>query len=229
MQGIDFAEIFTTLIVVLPPLIFAVTLHEVAHGWVAKQFGDPTALMAGRITLNPVKHVDPLGTIIVPLVLYFLSMGQMAFGWAKPVPVAFNNLNNPRRDMILVAAAGPGSNILMGTLWALLPTVAFPLLAVSEDLVGLLLQMSEFGIRINVILAVFNMLPIPPLDGGRVLAGLLPPRQAMVLDKIEPFGFFIVIGLWYFGVLNYVIIPPIIWVYELMLTWSRFFMQFWGN
>ena len=229
MQDIDFVQIFTTLVVVLPPLIFAITLHEVAHGWVAKQFGDPTALIAGRITLNPVKHVDPLGTIVVPLVLYFLSMGQMAFGWAKPVPVAFNNLNNPRRDMILVAAAGPGSNILMATLWALLPTIAFPLMTLNEGLVELLLRMSEFGIRINVILAVFNMLPIPPLDGGRVLAGLLPPRQAMVLDKIEPYGFFVVIGLWYFGVLNYVIIPPILWVYEIMLTWSRFFMQFWGN
>lgn len=198
MQGIDIAGFLQQLPLFVIPTLFAITVHEVAHGWVAKQCGDPTALFAGRLTLNPIKHIDPLGTVIVPLVLLLLT--NFAFGWAKPVPVAFNNLKKPRRDMILVAAAGPGSNLLMATGWSVFGAIVF--MAGGEGLLSQwLVGMCIWGIQINVILAVFNLLPIPPLDGGRVLAGLLPPRMARVLDGIEPFGFMIVILLMVTGVL----------------------------
>ncbi len=200
------------------PLIFAITVHEVAHGWVALQFGDPTAKYAGRLTLNPIKHVDPLGTIIVPFVLVVVSSGAWAFGWAKPVPVAFHNLRNPRRDMILVAAAGPAVNLVMALGWALLLSqrLAFdPGLDLQDDWI---VRMSLFGVVINVLLAVFNMLPIPPLDGGRVLAGLLPPQLARGLQVVEPFGFLILIALMFTGVL-WVLVDPV------RLPLLRFFLR----
>ncbi len=194
MLGTDILSIAVTVAVFAVPVIFAITVHEVAHGWTALQFGDPTAQVAGRLTLNPIKHIDPIGTLILPIGLLVMSGGQMAFGWAKPVPVAFQNLRNPRRDMILVAAAGPASNLAMAMGWALLLSFVlsqFPQVPGDYWVVSMCMT----GILINVLLAVFNMLPIPPLDGGRVLAGLLPPHMANILHRIEPFGFLIVIVL----------------------------------
>lgn len=195
MQGINIAGFLQLLPIVLIPLLFAITVHEVAHGWVAKHCGDPTALFAGRLTLNPVKHIDPFGTIIVPLGLLLMTGGAMAFGWAKPVPVAFNNLNKPRRDMILVAAAGPASNLLMALGWAVLGAVTLGFGGLDFLVGQWIIGMCGFGILINVILAVFNMLPIPPLDGSRVLAAVLPPRLAYKLERMEPYGFMILLAL----------------------------------
>lgn len=203
MQELNSLQVFAVAIL---PVLFAITVHEVAHGWVAKQFGDPTAQRLGRLTLNPVKHIDPVGTILVPGLLLLLKSGFL-FGWAKPVPVTWENLRRPKRDMILVAAAGPAANLLMALLWGLvakLSTLAPPdwaWAAVPMQLMG------NIGIFINVLLMVFNLLPLPPLDGGRVAVGLLPGPWAWQLSRVEPFGFLILLGLMLTGVL-WVIISP---------------------
>ncbi len=189
----DIASILHGLSVVAIPVLFAITLHEVAHGWMARSLGDPTAQMEGRLSLNPVRHIDPIGTVALPIGLLILN-GPI-FGWAKPVPVVFANLRNPRRDMIFVAVAGPGSNLLMAAFWAVLAGLELSVLQIGGNAGRWLLSVCDAGIQINVILAVFNMLPIPPLDGGRVLAGLVPPQAARVLDRIEPFGILIVLVL----------------------------------
>jgi len=206
----DIATILRGLSIAAIPALFAITLHEVAHGWMARNFGDPTAQNAGRLTLNPLKHVDPIGTVVVPIALLFLN-GPI-FGWAKPVPVSFAHLRNPRRDMIFVALAGPGSNLLMALFWALLAALQLSVLQIGGDAGVWFLRVCSFGIWINVILAVFNMLPIPPLDGGRVLAGLVPPRTGRILDRIEPFGILIVLVL-LFTVL-WEVLEPILYAFN---------------
>jgi Zn-dependent protease len=192
-----------TIVLWAVPVIFAITLHEAAHGYVAKLFGDRTAEMLGRISLNPLKHIDPIGTLLVPGVLLTLAWinksPPFVFGWAKPVPVNFGNLRDPRRDMIWVAAAGPGSNFLQALLWALAlvataPTGAWPSSALFE--------MADIGLKVNLILMALNLLPLPPLDGGRVLAGLLPPSAASALARVEPFGLFIILALLATGLLD---------------------------
>jgi Zn-dependent protease len=169
------------------PVLFAITLHEAAHGYVARHYGDPTAYLAGRISLNPLRHVDPLGTIVIPIAILVLSGGSFLFGWAKPVPVDFNRLRNPKRDMLRVAAAGPLSNLLMACGWALLLKLAWEM--PSNDYTLPLSEMSKIGIGVNVVLMMLNLLPIPPLDGGRIAVSLLPRSLAWRYAQLEPWGF----------------------------------------
>ena len=189
------------------PILFAIVVHEVSHGWVAKKFGDNTAYMLGRLTLNPFKHIDPVGTVLVPLLS--LVFFKFVFGWAKPVPVDWRNLRNPRRDMVLVAAAGPASNLLMAIGWGLIIHLAAllpnSLLIIKEPLI----YMGAIGIFANVILMVFNLLPIPPLDGGRVAVGLLPPRFSNLLSQLEPYGLIIIVLLLVSGFFGGFIMPVI--------------------
>lgn len=189
------------------PVLFAITLHEVAHGWVANKLGDGTAKMLGRLTPNPVKHIDPIGTIAVPLVMLVLQAGFI-FGWAKPVPVNTRNFKNPRRDMAIVAVAGPLANLAMAVFWVFVYKMGASMVGDSGIAQGVQ-SMGGAGITINLVLFVFNLLPIPPLDGGRILSGFVPPSVSDLLDKIEPYGFFIVIGLLYFGILNAILNPVI--------------------
>jgi Zn-dependent protease len=187
------------------PILFAITVHEVAHGWVAKRLGDPTADRMGRLTLNPLKHIDPIGTVLVP-VLLIITAG-IAIGWAKPVPVTWENLRQPKRDMALVALAGPASNLGMAILWALVMKISIVLPGTTSWVTEPLQYMCQFGILVNVILMVFNLLPIPPLDGGRVATGLLPGPWAWQLNRLEPYGFFIIIALLMTGALWFILDP----------------------
>lgn len=189
------------------PLIFAITVHEAAHGWVAKRLGDPTAQRLGRLTLNPIKHIDPVGTLLVPGLL--LAVGGFIFGWAKPVPVTWENLRNPKRDMAIVAVAGPGANLIMALLWALIAKLGTLLPASLSWAATPLVYMGQFGIVINAVLMVLNLLPVPPLDGGRVAVGLLPNRIGWQLARVEPFGFFVLLALLATGVLSRIIGPPV--------------------
>lgn len=175
------------------PLLFAITLHEVAHGFVAYRLGDPTAKMLGRLSLNPIRHIDPIGTIVVPILL--LTLGGFIFGWAKPVPITAENLRNPKRDMVIVAIAGPLSNLLMAIFWALVAKLGLSLGGDLGAFSAPLVLMGKIGILFNLILMVLNLLPIPPLDGGRVVAGLLPGPLSWKFSRLEPYGFLILLGL----------------------------------
>jgi len=185
------------------PVLFAITVHETAHGWMALRLGDKTALMLGRLTLNPLKHIDPVGTILVPGMMLMLS--GLMFGWAKPVPITWQNLGNPKRDMVLVAVAGPLANLLMAFLWA----VVIRLGVLLGDIGLALIFMGAVGIFINTLLMALNMLPLPPLDGGRVVTGLLPGPLAWKFSQIEPYGFLILIGLLVTGLLSAILVPII--------------------
>jgi len=196
------------------PVLFAITVHETAHGWMALQLGDKTAMMLGRLTLNPLKHVDPLGTILIPGLMYM--MAGFMFGWAKPVPITWQNLRQPKRDMVFVAAAGPASNLIMAILWALVIRIGLAL----GDAGLALVFMGVAGIFINCILMVLNLLPLPPLDGGRVMTGLLPGPMAYKFSRIEPYGFFILIGLMVTGLLGVILWPVVEFFIGLMAGMS---------
>ena len=198
-------ELIQTVLIYALPVLFAITLHEAAHGYAAQRLGDQTAAMMGRVTLNPFAHIDPVGTILMPLLLYFSTGGSFLFGYARPVPVRFDQLRHPKRDMVWVALAGPASNLLQALLWG----------ALAHLLVGaglterFFLEMCKAGMLTNVVMFAFNLFPLPPLDGGRILVGLLPWRQALAVSRIEPWGFFIVMALVITGVVSAVWMHPL--------------------
>lgn len=205
----DFSALIQTISVAALPVIFAITLHEAAHGYAARHFGDSTAWLAGRISLNPLRHIDLVGTLLVPALILITSSlvagSAMIFGWAKPVPVNFGGLRNPKRDMLWVAAAGPGVNLLMALAWAGLFKLAFILPHTSYSLP--LAEMSRIGINVNIVLMVLNLLPLPPLDGGRIAVSLLPYSMAVQFARLERWGFPILLLLMFTGILGDILWP----------------------
>ncbi len=195
-------------VVVVIPVLLAITVHEAAHGWMASRLGDKTAKMLGRVTLNPLPHIDPFGTIILPLLMFLYT--PVMFGWAKPVPVDWRNFKEPRKDMGLVALAGPGSNLIMAVIWAIIAKVGGLLYTISEGVAVPLMLMGAAGVLINALLMALNILPIPPLDGGRMLNAVLSPKQSMQYSKLEPFGLYIVIGLLLSGIMWGWFLGPIV-------------------
>jgi Zn-dependent protease len=215
---VDIANLIQTVALYALPVLFAITVHEAAHGYAARHYGDNTAWMMGRVTLNPMKHIDPVGTIVMPLVLYFATSGAFLFGYAKPVPVRFGNLRNPKRDMIWVALAGPGANLVMALMWGA-GLYVFQAVGVTEPF---FLKMCNGGVLVNVVMFAFNMFPLPPLDGGRILVGLLPYKQAELVSRVEPWGFFIVMALVVMNVISTLWMRPVMaitfWILEILLT-----------
>ena len=201
----DINNLIQTVLIYALPVLFAITVHEAAHGYVARALGDNTAYAAGRVTLNPFNHIDPMGTILMPLLLYFATSGAFLFGYAKPVPVNFGALRHPKRDMVWVALAGPASNFIQAILWG----IAIVVLASTGVQERFFIEMCKAGVLVNLVMWAFNLFPLPPLDGGRVLVGLLPWRAAQAVSKIEPFGFFIVLGLVIAGVVGNLWLRPL--------------------
>lgn len=202
-------SLIQTLAVWIVPVLLAITLHEASHAFVAHRCGDSTAKMLGRLSINPLKHIDLIGTLLVPIVIAVLSNFHFVFGWAKPVPISWNNLKKPRRDMALVAAAGPVSNFIMAVIWAVLLKLGLILNPNTSVLALYLVLTGQAGILINLILAFLNLLPIPPLDGSRVLTSLLSPKHAFQYNKLEPYGFFIILALLLTNVLSWILSPLI--------------------
>ena len=209
----DIAQLIQTVLIYALPVLFAITVHEAAHGYAARHFGDNTAYVLGRITLNPLKHIDPIGTILMPLMLYFATSGAFLFGYAKPVPVQFGNLRNPKRDMVWVALAGPGANLAQALIWGI---VFYLLIGMGVD-ERFFLTMCKAGIMVNLVMFAFNLFPLPPLDGGRILVGLLPYKQAELVSRLEPWGFFIVLGLLLMGVVDKLWMRPLMAATETVL------------
>ncbi len=204
----DELTLIQRIVVWILPVVFAITVHEVAHGWVAKKYGDNTALRLGRLTLNPVKHIDLFGTIILPGLLLMTGTGFI-FGWAKPVPVDPRNFKKPLQDMAVVALAGPVSNLLMAVFWALIARIGVTIGAGNEAIAHPLIYTGVAGISINLVLALINLLPIPPLDGSRILTGILPSYWAWQYNRLERYGFIILLALLYFRILNVLMEYPL--------------------
>ena len=211
----DTSQLIQTVLIYALPVLFSITVHEAAHGYAARYFGDHTASMLGRITLNPLKHIDPVGTILMPLLLYFATSGAFLFGYAKPVPVNFGNLRHPKRDMIWVALAGPLSNLLQALLWLALSSVLKEL-NINERF---FVEMAHAGVLVNLVMWAFNLFPLPPLDGGRILVGLLPYRSAATLSRVEPYGFFIVLALVLSGIVGTYWLRPLMDASNQVLVW----------
>ncbi len=211
-------NIIQTIAIWALPVIFAITVHEVAHGYIANRLGDKTALMLGRLTLNPVKHVDPVGTLLIPIMLLITTGGAFVFGWAKPVPVTTRNLRNPKRDMAIVAAAGPISNFLMAVCWALILKLGLTLAATKSNFAEPLILMGQAGIFINLVLGILNLIPIPPLDGAKVLSSFLPNKIEYAYNRLEPYGFIILIALMLSGIFGSIIRPPLQYFTRMLLT-----------
>lgn len=201
-------SLIQTLAISALPVIFAITLHEAAHGYAARHFGDNTAWQAGRISLNPLRHVDPIGTLLVPLMILLVSGGGLLFGWAKPVPVDFGRLRHPKKDMLWVAAAGPAANLVMALGWAVVLKFAIGLGDVTPYQEAMR-QMALRGIEVNGVLMILNLIPVPPLDGGRIAVSLLPWRAAVKFAQIERYGMLILLALLFTRILNYLIYPPL--------------------
>ena len=220
----DTSNLIQTILIYALPVLLAITVHEAAHGYAARHFGDNTAYVLGRITLNPVKHIDPVGTILMPLLLLFATSGAFVFGYARPVPVNVGALRNPKRDMIWVALAGPAANLAMAIGWMLL---SYLLLAAGVE-ERFFLAMCRAGVLVNLVMFAFNLFPLPPLDGGRILVGLLPWKQAMLVSRIEPFGFFIVMALVISGLVGQYWLRPLMDItlkaMELLLSPLRTFL-----
>jgi Zn-dependent protease len=211
---LDLTSVVKDLLIAAIPILIAITFHEVAHGFVAYKYGDPTAKMMGRLTLNPIAHIDPVGTIIVPLMLFIFSKGTFIFGTAKPVPVNFYNLRHPRRDSALVSAAGPATNVIIAFLSILLLVLISKISIVfnssafiGQKIILPLYKMLQYSISFNIFIAAFNLLPVPPLDGGRIVTSLLPTKHSYQFSKIEPYGILIVLILWFTGIAHYIIVP----------------------
>lgn len=201
----DTSNLIQTILIYALPVLFAITVHEAAHGYVARHYGDNTAHMLGRITLNPIKHIDPIGTVLMPLLLVFATSGAFVFGYAKPVPVNVGALRNPKRDMVWVALAGPASNFVQALAWAALWAVLSGMGVQEEFFIG----MARAGVIVNLSMWAFNLFPLPPLDGGRILVGLLPWKPAQMLARVEPYGFFIVLALVYFQIVSQFWMTPL--------------------
>ena len=201
-----------TICIAAIPILFAITLHEAAHGYVARYFGDMTAYQQGRISLNPIRHIDMVGTILLPMLTLWL--GGILFGWAKPVPVNFGALRRPKQDMLWVALAGPAANLFMALCWGLLAKLAWSL--PGSYFAEPMLEMARIGIKINVVLIALNLLPLPPLDGGRIAVSMLPHRQAFMLARLEPYGMFILIFMAFTPLLGWILMPLVIGLMRLI-------------
>jgi Zn-dependent protease len=211
---LDVASTVQHLIIAAIPILIAITFHEVAHGFVANKFGDPTAKMMGRLSFNPLVHIDPIGTVVVPVMLFILSNGSFIFGTAKPVPVNFYNLRRPRRDSAIVSAAGPAMNVVLALASILFLTLLLKIFPSSsssassvQTIVIPLSLMLDYSIKFNLFIAAFNLFPVPPLDGGRIVTSLLPARYSYHFSKLEPYGILIVLALWFTGIAHYIIVP----------------------